>query len=155
VSVDRLPADSEQRTDLFDRVLALIEELLSMPHLTWQQLRWPTALCASCSGCSETCKRPFFQKITLELCESPEDREDQLAPRGRRVDALAKTAKPDLTGREVFNESNEILQRTSESIETPDHNDVSAADVVKHLVQFGPACESPRCDIREHPIASS
>jgi len=64
--------------------------------------------------------------------------EDQLAATGGGVDLLGQTLEADPSLVELGHRLDEILERTPQSVEPPDDEDVALPDIVERLLQAEP-----------------
>jgi hypothetical protein len=71
------------------------EQRLSHRHFALVEQLRPATLAAACSCGSQAGLSSFPNQFPLELGQGPEDAEDELATRGRRVDLLGQASEGD------------------------------------------------------------
>jgi hypothetical protein len=94
-----------------------------------------TAVSASCSSCDEPSLGPLADHLPLELCQSPEDVEDQFSTAGGGVDLLGQALETDAPLLQPSDRLYKVWERSPETIELPDHERVTRADVAECLFQ--------------------
>ena len=88
-------------------------------------------MAAALTSGGETGLCPFTDQVSLKLSEGREDVEHQPAARGRRVDVLRQRAEPYLDLTKIREGRDEVLDRASESIQTPHNQRVSRPGLIQ------------------------
>ena len=126
--VNRGPRNANDFGDLSHGFIPGVIEIPSDLGLVGSQRpRAPTNTATSTSR-FEASLGALLDDRLLELRHGTEDLEDQLAARCARIHAFGEAAEGDTSLLEVLDQGDEVLERTTESIESPDNDRVAGAD---------------------------
>ena len=130
VTVERRPGDIEPPADVFDRGSALVVELFGKGDLAGSAGKpRPTAFASAGTGSSEACLGALPDDVALELRESSKDVEDELSAGGRGVDLLGEASEAYPFVVEGGDCLDEVPEGASETVETPDDQNVSVSEL--------------------------
>jgi len=79
--------------------------------------------------------RALPNQVTFELGQRAEDVEDELAPRRGGVDLFGETLEANAPRGKRRDYLDQVLQRTAQAIEPPDHARVPGSEVREHVIQ--------------------
>ncbi len=93
-------------------------------------------------------------EIPLELSQCSEEMEDQLATTGRRVDLLLQGPEANAAFLEVTDGVDQMRQRATEPVETPDNEGVPLTEVSQCICKPWAVCTGTRCRVGENPLTA-
>jgi hypothetical protein len=136
-------------------VLPVVVELLGQRQLLRVgQLLRPTPFASPGSRRGQTRLGPLADEIPLELGQGPENMEDQLAPRCRRVDLLGQAPEANPPLRQGRNRLDQMRQRATQAVESPDDERVPRPEIRERFFKSRPAGFGATGDILEDPATS-
>ena len=101
------------------------------------------------AGSSQPRVGPLTDEVALELGEGSEDVEDEFAPARGGVDVLGQGAEPHPTLGEVLYDRDQMANRATQPVQTPDDDRVALAELVEETVELRTRVKSPRRAIGE------
>ena len=113
-----------------------------------------TAVSASCSSCDEPSLGPLADHLSLELCQSAEDVEDQFSAAGRSVDLLGQALETDAPLLQPSDRLYKVWEGSPETIELPDDEGVPRADVAERILETWPVGLGTTGGVGEQPFAA-
>jgi len=120
------------------------------------QLRRSPASSASCACCRKPGIRSVSNQRNLELGERRKDVEHELAAGRRRVDhRLSEAAELDATLLENLHGLDELLNRSRQAIQSPDHQRVAVSHIFQCSRELRPIALDTRFFLLEDSLASS
>ena len=101
-------------------MLSFFVELHHHRSLLAIQDMWSSASASSCSGSRQSSLVLFSDQVTLEFSKSAEDMEDKPSTRRDSIYRLRQASESDSAFLQLHKQLNEMLQRASQVIQTPD-----------------------------------
>lgn len=132
------PRDPERLADVLDRVRAIVVE-----RPGHRELAWIIELARPATGPSSSPRRrqsgpcPLADQLALELGESTEDMEDEFSAAGRGVNLLGQAPEADPPLRERVHQLDQVRERPSEPVKSPDDEHVAGPQEVDRLGKLG------------------
>ena len=127
VPIESCPADSERLANRGHALGRVVPENLRLAFLLLIHHDRSPSLPASRPGRDNPRPGALSDKVPLELGESCEDVEDELAPARGRVYGLRNALEAHRTPLQLLDRLYQVLEASAESIEPPDHERVSRA----------------------------
>lgn len=128
--VNRLAADRQDLRNLLDGVLPGVIQLPREGDLVVGHGPWSATLAPARPCCRQASHGALADQLPLEFSQRPENTEHELAPGGRRVDALGERPEPDLLRLEIIDQGEEVLERPPEPVQTPHNDHIAGTELI-------------------------
>src|SRR5215210_4002646 len=116
---------------------AAVERRHDLVNRFWVDRRWPPSSAPAPSRRGQPRIDPLPDQGPLVLGKRPEEIVEELAMRGRGVDALRQRAERDSPPLQVIQDANEVRERAAEAVELPDHQHITCSQPGKAGLQAG------------------
>jgi hypothetical protein len=134
------PGNLKPPADVRNRCLLVLVELSYHSNVLGLQRGPASSPFPSDSSCRQASLRPLPDDVPFKFRERPEDVEDQLAARGRRVDLLGERLKTDVAVIEFRDPGDEVLEGPAEPVKLPDNQGVVFPQMRERLSKTGTVC---------------
>ena len=151
VSVEGGFGDPQDPANLLDGVLSLIVEPVCQLCLFGVKSPRSAAFATSGTGCRKPCSCSLSNQVPFELRQCAKDVEYKASPAGSGVDGLLKAPESNAPFLQTPDGLDEILQRTSQTIQPPDQQGVPFSRILKRCLQAWSFASRPTLVIKDLP----
>src|SRR3954471_22959649 len=116
---------------------AAIERCYDLLDRLWVDRRRPPSSASAPPRRDQPCIHPLPDQGALVLGECPKEIVEELAMRGRGVDAFREGAERHSPPLQVIQDANEVRERAAEAIQLPDHQHIACAQPSEAGFQAG------------------
>ncbi len=154
-SIKSAATDTQHFTDLRDHHVTLLVESLRGVQLVGGEERGAASRTATGTGRCQTGIGSFADEVSFRLCQGGKNVEHEWTTGRTGADILLKRLELDPLLLRRVHVVNQMTGGASETVQPPDHESVTLADLIQKLMKLGTGLECAGCGVGKVSIAAS